>query len=190
MQNTYKWEITPTTWPVAIRNCPKCGNSSLYECSGNFRVNANHNAIDVWLIYQCNNCNNTWNMDILSRTNVKSIDKELYHKFLSNDKELAKFYAFDSTTLGRNRVNINYENIGYKVTGEIIQYNELTSACEVDIHCAFPFELRLDRLLVKQLGLSREQIKKLCKDGKIISTGGKTITKTKMKDDLRLILYP
>jgi hypothetical protein len=129
-------------------------------------------------------------MEILSRTNVKSIDKELYQKFLSNDKELAQFYAFDSATLSRNRTNINYEQIGYTVTGDIVPYNELNSACEVDIHCVFPFELRLDRLLVNQLGLSREQIKRLSETGKIITSVGKHITKTKIKNDLRLILYP
>jgi hypothetical protein len=129
-------------------------------------------------------------MEILSRTNVKSIDKELYHKFLSNDKELAKYYAFDSATLGRNKANINYEDIGYIVMGNTLQYSELTAACEVDIYCTFPFELRLDKLLVKQLNLSREQIKKLSNSGKIISTAGKNITKLKVKDDLRLILNP
>lgn len=190
MQNTYKWEISPINWPVAVRNCPRCGNSAVYECSGNFRVNANHNAIDVWLIYQCNKCNNTWNLEILSRTNVKSIDKELYHKFLSNDKDLAKYYAFDSATLGRNKANINYEDIGYNVTGDALQYSEITSACEVDIYCAFPFDLRLDRLMVKQLGLSREQIKKLIDAEKIISTMGKNISRIKIKDHLRLKLYP
>lgn len=190
MNNTYHWEITPTSWPVVIRSCPKCGHSSEYECSGNFRVNANHSAIDVWLIYQCNKCNSTWNMEIISRTNVKSIDKELYHKFLSNDKELAGYYAFDSATLSRNKAVINYDNINYDVTGDVIVYHKLTQICQLDILCPFPFPLRLDRLLVKQLGLSREQIKQLSGIGKIINTTGKDITKTKMKNNLRLILHP
>lgn len=79
MHNTYLWEITPESVPVVIHNCPKCSNSSEYKCSGNFRVNANQSTIDVWLIYQCSKCKNTWNMEILSRTNVKTIDNELYH---------------------------------------------------------------------------------------------------------------
>ncbi len=190
MHNTYIWEITPTSWPVVIRNCPKCGNSSVYECSGNFRVNANHNAIDVWLIYQCNKCSTTWNMEIISRTNVKSIDKELYHKFLSNDKELAGIYAFDSATLSRNKAIINYENINYDVTGDTIVYHELTQVCDIEIICAYPFDLRLDKLLVKQLHLSREQIRKLSDAGKIVSCAGKNITKLKMKERLKLSLYP
>ncbi len=190
MQNTYNWEITPSTWPMIIRNCPKCGSSSEYECSKNFRVNANHNSIDVWLIYQCNKCNNTLNLEIISRTNVKAIDKELYHSFLSNDKELAKYYAFDIATLVRNKANVSYEHVSYEVKGDSLSYRELTSACQIDILCTYPFELRLDRLLVRQLGLSRQQIKNLILDGKIISTAGSNITRLKIKDRLQVILYP
>lgn len=190
MQNTYKWEITPTSWPVVIRNCPKCGSSSEYECSGNFRVNANQNTIDVWLIYQCNKCNNTWNMEILSRTNVKSVNKDLYLKFLANDKELAKFYAFDISALRRNKVNISYEYIEYDIKGDALEYDALTTACQIDIICDLPFELRLDRLLVKQLGLSREKIRKLGDAGKITSTEGRSLTKIKLINNLRVFINP
>ncbi len=190
MQNTYQWEITPTNLPGVIRNCPKCGNSSIYQCSQNFRVNANHRTIDVWLIYQCSKCNNTWNMEILSRTNVNSIDKELYHKFLANDKELAGYYAFDAPTLSRNKATVNYEELDYEIVGYTLPYDELTTACEITIHCAVPLELRLDKLLANQLDLSRERVKKLCANGKITITNQKNAIRLKMKDELKLILHP
>ena len=190
MHNTYIWEITPTSWPVVIRNCSKCGNSAEYECSGNFRVNANQSTIDVWLIYQCKKCNNTWNMEILSRTNVKTIDKELYHKFLANNKELARFYAFDLSTLGSNKANVSYEHIDYSIKGVALEYGTLTSSCQIDILCSLPFELRLDRLLVKQLGLSRDKIRRLGDAGKITSSEGKNLKKIKLRDNLRVILSP
>ena len=190
MQNTYQWEITPTKLPGVIRNCSKCGNSSTYQCSQNFRVNANHRTLDVWLIYQCSKCNNTWNMEILSRTNVNSIDKELYLKFLANDKELAGYYAFDTPTLGRNNATVNYEELDYKLIGDTIPYNELTAACEVTIRCTVPLELRLDKLLANPLVLSREKVKKLCDNGKIISSKHKKAIKLKIKDELKLIIHP
>ncbi len=190
MQNTYQWGIIPSSLPMIIRNCPKCGSSSEYECSKNFRVNANHNTIDVWLIYQCNKCNNTFNLEILSRTNVKAINKELYQGFLSNDQELAKYYAYDVSTLVRNKATVSYENVGYEVKGDNLTYSELTSACQIDILCTYPFELRLDRLLVKQLGLSRQQIKKLIADEKIILIGENNNSKLKIKDQLQIIVNP
>lgn len=190
MQNTYIWEVTPRTWPVVIRNCPKCDNSSVYECSGNFRVNANRNTIDVWLIYQCNKCNNTWNMEILSRTSVNSIDKKQYHKFITNDNDTAKHHAFDLSTLGRSKAKISYESIAYDITGDTIAYQELILPCEITINCSFPFDLRLDRLLVQQLGISREQIKKLWQARKIICSTEKNITKLKLRNHVHLILNP
>jgi hypothetical protein len=118
------------------------------------------------------------------------MDKELYEKFLSNDKELAKHYAFDLATHARNKSTINYVKIGYDVIGDTVPYAELTKNCQIEILCAFPFDLRLDRLLVKQLGLSREQIKKLGDDGKIISAIEKNITKIKVKNRILLTITP
>ncbi len=190
MHNTYKWEIVPSTLPTIIRNCPKCGSSSVYECSNNFRVNANHNYIDVWLIYQCNKCNNTFNLDIFSRTFVKAIKKDLYQSFLANDKELAKYYAFDIATLVKNKVTVSYEQVSYEVRGDNLANRDLTSTCQVDILCPYPFELRLDRLLVRQLGLSRQQIKALIAEGNITSPNRIINTNQKIKNRLQLIIKP
>jgi hypothetical protein len=121
---------------------------------------------------------------------VKTIDKELYHKFLSNDKELARYYAFDPVTLSKSKVNMSYEQIEYEVTGDPLPYNELTKACQIDIYCVYPFELRLDRLLVRQLSISREKIKKLSDNGRITSSVEKNLTKLKLNDRLQITLYP
>jgi hypothetical protein len=66
-----RWKIIPDHPPKIMRNCPKCGGQCEFESSGNFRINANSKTIDVWLIYQCINCNTTWNMEIFSRINRK-----------------------------------------------------------------------------------------------------------------------
>jgi hypothetical protein len=190
MHHVYQWELIPTALPVIIHNCAKCGCPSTYECSGNFRVNANQSNIDVWLIYQCSKCKQTLNLDILSRTNIKAIDKELYHQFLSNHKELAKHYAFDLPTLGSNKVAVSYEHIDYEVKGPTLLYQELTSACQVEVRCNHPFELRLDRLLVRQLGLTRQQVKELFRESKIIVAEGKDIARAKIKKHLSFMLYP
>ena len=125
MQNTYIWRVIPSNQPVVIRNCPKCGSHCEYESTGNFRVNANQNNIDIWLIYQCNKCKSTWNMEILSRINSNSIDKELYIKYQKNDQELARNYAFDIVTHNRNKSKLCYENITYDVLGDNITLTNL-----------------------------------------------------------------
>lgn len=77
---TVTWRLIPSGLPAVIRHCPHCGRSARYECSHAFRINANQNLLDVWLIYLCQNCGHTWNMDILSRVEARSINKNLYQK--------------------------------------------------------------------------------------------------------------
>lgn len=60
----YLWELVPKNIPAVRRKCPKCGEKTNYISTGKFRVNANKNNIDVWLIYQCEKCKTSWNMDI------------------------------------------------------------------------------------------------------------------------------
>lgn len=203
MQNTVIWNIVPTNQPTVLRNCPKCGIHSEYVCSGNFRVNANQSLLDVWLIYQCKKCNNTWNMEILSRVPASSIDKELYSKFLSNDADLARKYAFDIGLHTKNKSVLSYDNISYEIMEEIISGDEksndavsnasarnnlLKQNATIQILSEYPLDIRLDRILSLQFGISREQVKKLGKSGRIIGDGAKDITKAKIKNNMLITI--
>ena len=67
-----------------IRNCPKCGRKAHYINTKKFRVNANGNILDIWLIYQCAECKHTLNLAIYGRKKVSSITKDEYQCFLDN----------------------------------------------------------------------------------------------------------
>ncbi len=190
MHQFYRWELIPSSWPTVIRSCPKCGNAQAYTCSGNFRVNANQNNLDIWLIYQCCKCKSTWNMEILSRTKVKTIDKEMYHRFITNDPELARQYAFDAAIHGYNKVTVNYDEISYTIQGAVPEFAPGSTECRIEITSPYPVDLRLDALLSRQLGLSREKIKNLWKSGKIKRCDGKDITKFRLNGSLSIILLP
>ncbi|TGQ24417.1 DUF1062 domain-containing protein, partial [Mesorhizobium sp. M4B.F.Ca.ET.214.01.1.1] len=58
------WTIAPEIAPRPLINCNRCGGVKAYRCSGKFRVNANGKRIDVWLIYRCADCDNSWNFGI------------------------------------------------------------------------------------------------------------------------------
>ena len=66
-----------------------------YRNTNKFRINANGNKLDVWLIYQCKKCKHTLNIPIYERVSPQKIPKELYEGFLANDEELALRYAAD-----------------------------------------------------------------------------------------------
>ncbi len=44
--------------------CGGCGKKQEFINSGKFRVNANGNRVDIWLIYRCKKCKHTWNLAV------------------------------------------------------------------------------------------------------------------------------
>lgn len=82
--------------------CGGCGKKQEFVNSGKFRVNANGNCIDVWLIYRCKKCKHSWNLTIFERIKPSRIDSEDYELFLSNDEDLASRYGNDICFLKKN----------------------------------------------------------------------------------------
>ena len=82
--------------------CGGCGKKQELVNSGRFRVNANGNNVDVWLIYRCKKCKHSWNLTIYERTKPKKIPQELYDLFLCNDEAVAQAYGNDIDFLKRN----------------------------------------------------------------------------------------
>ena len=183
----YQWELVPKNLPIVRRNCPKCNEKSRYINSEKFRVNANKNSIDIWLIYQCEKCKSTWNMTIYERIKPYEINKDEYEKFLSNDKELAREYAFNLSIYNKNKAEIiledvNYELIQKKLEAYYINENELV----IEIACKDFIELRVDKLLSDTLGISRNKIKDMNKKGIIFIKDNKNSLNIKVRDRMEI----
>jgi len=183
----YQWELEPVNLPIVKRNCPKCNEKTSYINTERFRVNANKSNIDVWLIYQCEKCKSTWNMTIYERIKPYDINKYEYEKFLSNDKELAREYAFNLNIYNKNKAevileDVNYELIQRKLEAYYINENGLV----IEIVCKYPIELRVDKLLSDKLGISRTQIKSMHKKGIIFIKDDKNSLNMKVRDKMEI----
>lgn len=91
--------------PASIKvyhRCGGCGKKQEFINSGKFRVNANGNRVDVWLIYRCKKCKHSWNLTIYERVRPSKIAPEDYIRFLENDWELALAYGQDLSFLKKN----------------------------------------------------------------------------------------
>lgn len=84
--------------------CSGCGKKKHFINTGKFRVNANGNRVDVWLIYQCEKCKHTLNLTVYERKRPGQISQEEYDLFLDNDEKLAMEYGNDIGFLKRNKV--------------------------------------------------------------------------------------
>lgn len=183
----YEWELMPKDLPLVKRNCPKCNEKTHYINSEKFRVNANKNNIDIWLIFQCEKCKSTFNMTIYERTKSSDIKKEEYENFLSNDKTLAREYAFNLSIYNKNKAEIVLDDIGYEVIQkELKAYSVNKNELIIEIVCKYPIEIRLDRFLSDRLGVSRSQIKKMYEKGVIFFKDDKNSLNTKVKNEMEI----
>ena len=183
----YQWELVPENLPKVKRNCPKCNEKSHFINSEKFRVNANKNNLDIWLIYQCEKCKSTWNMTIYERIKPNDINKYEYEKFLSNDKELAREYAFNLSVYNKNKAEVILEDLNYKLIQRkleayYIKENELV----IEIICKYSIEIRVDKLLSDKLGLSRSKIKDMHRKGVIFIDDDKNSLNIKVRDGMEI----
>lgn len=110
-----KWAIVPKTAPAIIRNCPGCRRKTAFHSSESFRMNANGNKIDVWLIYRCEKCDFSWNLDIYTRISPGFLDRRLYERFQQNDRTTALEYGCCKEILSRNKAEALWEQVEYDV---------------------------------------------------------------------------
>ena len=161
-----RWTVAPVTAPRPLINCNRCGTVKAYRCSSKFRVNANGKRIDVWLIYRCVDCDNSWNFGILERCNRRDIGPTLLASLESNDPMLARRHAFDVVAL-RNRVG-RVEEFSDVAVHKHRLGDEGATVLEIRLALEAPTSLRLDRLLAGELGISRSRLQALDEKGLLV----------------------
>ena len=108
-----EYEIIPDESFGVIRRCSGCRAKTRFVNTGKFRVNANGAKLDVWLIYQCEACKHTYNLNIYERVSASSIARKEYERFLCNDTLLAREYGRDLPVFQRNKAEIDRKNQKY-----------------------------------------------------------------------------
>jgi len=109
------WYIVPTITPNILRHCSKCNRKMPYYCSEKFRANANQSRVDIWLIYKCTKCDNTWKLTLYKGMRPHELPEGLFDKFVNNDVNLAWQYAFNRNFLKQHGYTVDYTNVDYTV---------------------------------------------------------------------------
>ena len=164
-----EYEIVPQDSFSVIRNCPGCGKKSFFTNTKKFRVNANGNRLDVWLIYQCEKCKHTYNLAIYERAKVSSVPAEEYKSFLANDEQLAEMYGRNYQLFKKNKAEIDVEAINYQFVRlkGISDDDDHKQQIEIMIHNPNGLKIRPEKQIAEILSLSRSQAKKLMELGDI-----------------------
>lgn len=152
-----------------IRNCPKCGRKTFFKNTKKFRINANGNKLDIWLIYQCEECRHTFNLAIYERQKVSSIPREEYQGFLDNNEQLAMMYGQNTQLFLKNKAAIDSDRLNYDFVKryEAIESSDLGEQIVIVIHNPYRLKIRPEKQIAEVLGLPRSQVKSLLRKGEI-----------------------
>ena len=124
----FEYTLTPTHSFMIIRNCSGCGTKAVFHNTQRFRVNANGNKLDVWLIYQCTKCKHTNNLTIYRRLSPEMLSLDERLKFSQNDADLAYHYGTNAHFFAQNKAEVDWSAVQYqieKMTSEQHSHREL-----------------------------------------------------------------
>ena len=169
-----RWHIRPLELPRPWRYCTSCAAARAFVCSERFRVNASKKSLDVWLKYRCASCEETWKFPLLERRPVSELGASELDGFAHHDPAAVRRYAFDVARLRPHVIRID--------TDVRVQVERTPLVCEavppelvcIQFDVPFPCDIRLDRLLAAELGISRsalqaryerEELRKRVRDG-------------------------
>lgn len=134
----------------------------LFKNTKRFRVNANGNNLDIWLIYQCEKCKHTYNLAIHERFKPELVPMDEYKCFLANDETLAEVYGRDIHFFRKNKAEVDFANISYhiKKTDENM-IGDGGHEILIEVDNPYCLKIRAEKLIAEVLSLSRSQVKKL-----------------------------
>lgn len=155
----YEYTIRPEESFVVIHNCAGCGCKQRFINTRRFRVNANGNRLDVWLIYSCEKCRHTLNLSIYERVDKRKMPPTEYLLFLRNDEVLAEQYGMDYGFFKKNRVEVDWENVVYSVYNTHGGEN-ICGGSIILVYNPYGIRIRPEKLVSMLLKLSRSAVKK------------------------------
>lgn len=155
-----RWTIAPQIPPEPRLVCAGCGTARPFRCSGKARLNANGRRLDAWLIYKCPVCDKTWNRPLFERRPVQDIPPDILAALQTNDPIWIRRQAFDLAALRSHAFHIE-ECAEIDIAKRVIERPNDWSILHVELVADLPVGIRLDRLLARELGLSRARLQSL-----------------------------
>ncbi len=174
------WRVRPLAAPQVLRHCASCATTRAYAPSDAFRVNAQQRRLDVWLLYRCLACDDTWKRSVLRRVAPDAISPVLLAAFLRNDPTAAWQAALAPDPalqlVPAAEVAVDHPPLA-------------PGPLRVRLTVPWPCGARLDRLLAAELGCSRSEIVRRVRAGEIaIDPGGERALRRPPRDGTRLVL--
>jgi hypothetical protein len=156
-------------------------------CSERFRINAQKKSLDVWLKYRCEYCEGVWKLPLFERRPVSELASAL-DGFARHDPAMVWKYAFDIPRLRPHVIKIDTDVPVQIARTPLV---ELSASTCIDFEVPFACDIRLDRLLSRELGIARGTLQEWFESGRLqVWPGQRGALSKRVRDGMRVALKP
>ena len=160
------WAVRQSALPTVVRPCPDC-SSTRHRPSGKTRVNANGKLLDVWLLLNCAWCDRTSKVPVHERVHVASLKPALRAAYETNDPAVVRELAISASLAAKNGYHLDWTGTWELETRTPLYALDDPAPLKVLVGFELPAPVRVERLLMLGLGLSRAEIRRMVGDGRI-----------------------
>lgn len=161
-----QWVVRQSGLPTIVRRCPDC-SSTRHHPSGKIRVNANGKLLDVWLLLSCDGCARTSKAPVHERVHVSALKPARREAYEANSPAMVRELAMSASLATKNGYRLDWAGTWALETDTPNPALDGPGPLTVRVAFELPALVRLERLLMLGLGLSRPGIRRLVAAGRV-----------------------
>jgi len=160
------WAVRQSALPTIVRPCPDCSGAR-HRSSGKIRVNANGKLLDVWLLLSCAACDRTSKVPVHERVHVSSLAPARLVAYENNDPAVVRGLTMSASLATKNRYRLDWTGTWELETRTPLYALDDPAPLKVLVSFDLPVPVRVERLLMRGLGLSRAEVRRMVGDRRI-----------------------
>ncbi len=160
------WAVRESGLPAVVKPCSDC-SSTRHHPSGKFRVNANGKLLDVWLLLCCAACGRTTKVPVHERVHVQSLEHARQLAYETNDPAMVRELTMNVSLAVKNGYRLDWTGTWQFDTDMPFYSPDDPEPLTVLVGFELPVPVRVERLLMLGLGLSRGVVRRMVADGRI-----------------------
>jgi hypothetical protein len=160
------WAVRECALPAIVKPCVDCPGTR-HHPTGKFRVNANGKILDVWLLLGCAGCGRTSKTPVHERDHVQAIEPARRMAFESNDPAMVRALTISASLAAQRGYRLDWTDTWRLETDLPFYSPDEPGTLTVLIGFELPVPIRVERLLMLGLGLSRGEVRRMEAAGRI-----------------------
>ncbi|MER5546336.1 DUF1062 domain-containing protein [Streptomyces sp. NPDC002589] len=160
------WAVRQSALPAVVRLCPDCSGMG-HRPSGKIRVNASGKLLDVWLLLSCAACDRTSKVPVHERVHVSSLEPARLVAYETNDPAVVRELTMSASLAAKNGYRLDWTGSWQLETRTPLYAFDDPTPLKVLVSFELPAPVRVERLLMRGLGLSRTAVRRMVGEGRI-----------------------